>query len=239
MSAALSPPRARRPVRLARVVIVDDQDLPRAGLRAILEGERDLVVVGEASNAREGLELVMRERPALALVDVRMPDGDGLSLTRQIKHACLSTSVVVITMYENPEYLLEAIRAGASGYVLKGATREEIVREVRRALRGELLLTSGLAVSLLDRLACQGGGQDRGRMERLTPREQDVLRLVAAGLTNQEIARRLGIRAGTVKINVERVLAKLGATNRTQAAVRALENRLIAPQSTSDVSDRY
>jgi len=206
----------------ARLIIADDHELARTGLRGMLTGQPDLVVVGEAATGRQAVALCRRLRPDLALMDVRMPDLDGLAATREIKRESPATAVVIVTMHENPEYLLEALRAGAAGYVLKDATHAEVFKTVRRVLEGEVLLTPEVASRLLVRLV----REKRPTVDppvHLTSRELVVLRLVAQGWTNREIAAELKLSAGTVKVHVERILAKLGVAHRTQAAVRAVE----------------
>jgi DNA-binding NarL/FixJ family response regulator len=212
-------------------VIADDHELARSGLRSMLAGEPDLEVVGEAATGREAVTACSRLRPDLVLMDVRMPELDGLAATEAVKAACPDTSVVIVTLYEDPDYLLQAIRAGAAGYVLKDATRREFLAAVRGVLGGESILNPELAVQLLRRLAHEGATRPAagGAPEPLTTRELEVLRLLAEGQTNPQIAARLGVSRGTVKVHVERIIAKLGASDRTQAAVRAAELGLLAP----------
>ncbi len=213
----------------ARLVIADDHDLARAGLRTMLSGERGLEVVGEASNGREALALCRRLKPHLVLMDVRMPEMDGLTATRAIKRECPGTSVVIVTMHENPDYLFEAIKAGAAGYILKDATRQEVIIAVRKVLQGESLMEPKLASQLLRRLAEESKPRPDASAERLTRREIEVLRLLAQGKTNREIAQALVVSTGTVKVHVEHIIAKLGVSDRTQAAVRGIELGLIGP----------
>jgi DNA-binding NarL/FixJ family response regulator len=194
----------------ARLVIVDDHELARAGLRSLLSGERGLEVVGEAGNGREALALCRRLVPDLVLMDVRMPDMDGLAVTQAIKRETNRTSVVLFTMYESPDYLVEALKAGAAGYLLKGASKQEIVTAVRRVLSGESLLHPQLVLELLRRLS--GTAQEPAVAAQITRREQDVLRLIALSLT-----------VSTVKTHVEHLIDKLNVSDRTQAAVRAIE----------------
>ena len=221
----------------ARVLIADDHDLIREGLLAVLEDEPDLEVVGEAKNGREALEMCRQMRPDLILMDVRMPEMDGLAATRAIKEELPTTSVVMVTMHENPDYLLEAIRAGAAGYILKDAAGDRLVEAVRRTLEGEAPLNEGLAMQLLQRLAAgrregergKGASVLEGRKRQapmpggITPREAEVLRLLAQGRTNPQIARTVLSSVSTVKIHVQNIIAKLGVSDRTQAAVRAIE----------------
>jgi DNA-binding NarL/FixJ family response regulator len=226
----------------ARVLVADDHELVRDGFKRVLGYERDLAVVGEATNGREAVELCGDLKPDLVLMDVRMPQMDGLEATRQIKVDHPEISVLVITTYENPEYLLEAIKAGAAGYVLKDAPNQQLLSAMRRALEGESPINQELATQLIQRLAGEAsqpaaaGSQAPSEahesaaseappslLEELTPREEEVLGLVAQGKTNQEIARSLSISRATAKVHVRHIIAKLGVSDRTQAVVRALE----------------
>jgi DNA-binding NarL/FixJ family response regulator len=216
-----------RELPAARVIVVDDHELARAGLRSILDSEPNLDVVGEATTGREALALCRRTRPDLVMMDVRMPDVDGLAATRAIKQDYPNTQVVLITMHENPVYLLEALKAGAAGYVLKGASKREIINAVRQVLRGESALHPDLATQLLRRMAGETTGEADPPPARLTPRELDVLRVLAQGRTNREIAAELNLSLSTVKAHIEHIIAKLGVSDRTQAAVRAVELKLL------------
>ncbi len=206
----------------ARVVVADDHDIVRAGLRGLLAGERDLLVVGEARTGRQALELCLSLQPDLVMLDIRMPDMDGLAATEAIKRAQPATRVVIITMHESADYLFRALRAGADGYLLKGASHNEVVTVVRRALRGEAILDARLAAQLLQQLVVEPGGRADPLAVPLTPREHEVLQLLAQGLTNRQIGGALTLGAGTVKTHVEHILAKLGVEDRTQAAVRGI-----------------
>jgi DNA-binding NarL/FixJ family response regulator len=220
--------------RLAQIIIVDDHDLAREGLRDMLSDEPGIEVVGEAANGREALVLCSRVRPDLVMMDVRMPEMDGLEATREIKKKHPRISVLILTMHENPDYLLEAIKAGAAGYVLKDAPQHEIATAIRQVLAGESPLDTELAARLLRRLAAEEGerldsSRDiRGRregpyIEPLTPREQEVLGLLKLGHTNRQVARELVISPGTAKNHVEHIIQKLGVSDRTQAVVKALQ----------------
>jgi DNA-binding NarL/FixJ family response regulator len=195
----------------------------------MLASERGLAIVGEATTGREALALCRRLQPDLVLMDVRMPELDGLAATRAIKDECPQVSVVIVTMHENPDYLFEALRAGAAGYVLKDATQREVVGAVRQVLRGESLLSAEVATRLLRRLAQETAPTHGPAIVPLTPRELDVLRLLVQGMTNREIAAKLVVSVGTVKVHVERILSKLGVSDRTQAAVRAVTLGLASP----------
>ncbi len=214
-----------------RLAIVDDHDLAREGLRDMLADETDIEVVGEATNGREALLLCSRMRPDLVLMDVRMPQMDGLAATKELKQRHPEISVMMVTMHENPDYLLEALKAGAAGYVLKDAPREEVVSAVHRVREGESALAPELASRLLRRLATEGNGHrgarpadgDLGAADALTPRELEVLGLMQRGRTNRQVAEELFISPLTAKRHVENIIAKLEVSDRTQAVVRALQ----------------
>jgi DNA-binding NarL/FixJ family response regulator len=215
---------------LTRLAIVDDHQLAREGLRDMLADVFDIEVVGEAVNGREALLLCSRLRPDLVLMDVRMPEMDGLAATREIKQRYPAVSVMMVTMHDNPDYLLEALKAGAAGYVLKDAPRNEVIAAVRRVREGEASLDPELAARLLRRLATESSGRRRGHsadedhtVDSLTPRELEVLHLMQLGRTNRQVAQELYISRGTVKRHVENIIAKLEVSDRTQAVVRALE----------------
>jgi DNA-binding NarL/FixJ family response regulator len=219
---SISPQRPRK-LGLARLVIADDHELARAGLRTMLIGQHGIELLAEAENGREALELCRRLQPDLALIDVRMPDMDGLATCRKIKQEVPSTNVILITMHENPHYLLEALRSGASAYVLKDVTQRELLATIRRVQRGEAALDPDTVVRVLGHIADDTSSSAHLSAVQLSPRERQVLQLLAQGLTNREIARALTVSASTIKIHVEHILAKLGVSDRTQAAVRALE----------------
>lgn len=220
--------------RHGRIIIADDHELARLGLRTMLQPEPDLSVVAEAATGREAVELSRQLQPDLVLMDIRMPDLDGLVATRSIKEELPRTSILIVTLSEDPDYLLEALRVGAAGYVLKDASRREVVTAVRQVLNGESPLDPKLAAQLIRRLAGQGAPKDAASQparhgDELTQRELDVLRLVAEGKTNAEIAHALFVSVGTVKVHVERIINKLGVSDRTQAAVRGVELGYMTP----------
>jgi DNA-binding NarL/FixJ family response regulator len=208
-------------------VIADDHELARAGLRTMLIGQQGIELLAEAKNGREALDLCRRLQPDLALVDVRMPDMDGLAACRNIKQEVPATKVILVTMHENPHYLLEALRAGASAYVLKDVTQRELLTTIRRVMRGEPVLDPEIVVRVLGHMTGSTPQQANLLAVQLSPREREVLHLLAQGLTNREIARTLTVSTSTIKIHVEHILAKLGVSDRTQAAVRAIELGLL------------
>lgn len=219
----------------AHLIIADDHELSRSGIRNMLTGERDIEVIGEAKNGYEALELCRVLRPNLALIDVRMPGMDGLETTRAIKQVCPETSVIIVTMHENPDYLIAAMKAGASGYLLKDTSRRELLSAIRHVMHGESFLNTELTQRLLQHLYAEKPSSNEVIPEPLTSRERDVLQLLTQGQTNREIARELVISAGTVKVHVQHIIAKLGVSDRTQAAVRAVEMGLLE-SARSDVS---
>jgi DNA-binding NarL/FixJ family response regulator len=216
----------------ARVIVADDHVLIREGFRTILSKEADLEVVDEAETGREALNLCRSLRPDLVLMDVRMPEMDGLTATRAIKAERPSTSVLILTTYENPDYLFEAIKSGAVGYVLKDATKGEILGAVRGVLSGEATLNQNLSLELLQRLILERQQEPRSPVrdereqekirESLTARELEILELLVQGQSNQEIARILSVSLSTVKTHIQHIIAKLEVSDRTQAAVRAI-----------------
>ena len=210
----------------ARLVIADDHELARAGLRAMLTEQRGFELVGEASNGQEALQLCRRLQPDLALIDVRMPEMDGLTTCRAIKQECPATSVILITVYEKSEYLIEALRAGAAGFVLKDVSQRELITTVQKVLHGESIWNQELMADLLQLLASEPRAQEES-LPQLSPREREVLQLLTEGRTNREIAHKLTVSVSTVKIHVEHILAKLEVSDRTQAAVRAIEMGLV------------
>jgi DNA-binding NarL/FixJ family response regulator len=215
-----------------RVLLADDEALVRTGLRMILEAEPDLEVVGEASDGADALALCRQLRPDVALVDIRMPRVDGIQAARRITaDPDLSTAVVMLTTFDADEHVVEALRAGATGFLLKSMPRDQLVTAVRAAVSGDALLAPALLRRLLDDFVGRAGSAPAAvpGLEQLTPREDEVLRLMARGLSNAEIADRLVLGEGTVKTHVARVLAKLGVRDRVQAVVAAYESGVVRP----------
>jgi DNA-binding NarL/FixJ family response regulator len=217
---------------VTRVVIVDDQGMVRAGFRSLLEAETDLDVVGEAGNGEEALAVVGDLRPDVTLMDIRMPVLDGLAATRAIVAAELPTRVLVLTTFALDEYVFEALRAGASGFLLKDAPAEELAAAVRVVASGESLLAPAVTQRVIDAFVRRSAGASRRpdpALARLTPREMEVLDLLARGLSNGDIAARLFVSEATTKTHVSNLLAKLGLRDRVQAVIFAYENLVVVP----------
>jgi len=209
------------------VLLVDDEPLIRAGLRAIIDSEDDLSVLGEAADGAEVPGLVARLRPDVVLMDVRMPAVDGIRATTHLMSTVDSPpKVIVVTTFENDDYVYDALVAGASGFLLKRARPEEIVAAIRTVVTGESLLFPAAIRRLAAQHAPSGDGLAGAN---LTEREREVLRLMAGGLSNVEIAGELYLGIQTVKTHVGNVLAKLGARDRTQAVIRAYDSGFVAP----------
>ena len=218
--------------RPLRVVLADDQELVRAGFRVILGTEDGIEVVGEAGDGRAAVELVERLRPDVVLMDVQMPGVDGLEATRRILGAASPDSpvkVVILTTFDREDYLFEALRCGASGFLLKNASPEDLVDAVRIVARGDALLSPEVTRKVVARFTTPATTAPVSRPPELTDREFEVLVLLARGASNAEIADELFLGESTVKTHVSRVLAKLGLRDRTHAVVFAYENGIVAP----------
>jgi DNA-binding NarL/FixJ family response regulator len=214
-----------------RVLLVDDDDLMRAGLKAVLSSDARVEVVGEAGSGRAAVERVRALRPDLVLMDVRMPDLDGIAATREVIAASPEVKVVILTTFEQDDYIFGALNAGASGFLLKRSGPEELLAAIQTVAAGDSLLSPSVTRTVIDRMARQPTpeiGPSR-LLEALTPREREVLVLLARGLSNGEIAAELVIEESTVKTHVKRILMKLRLRDRIQAVVFAYESGLIQP----------
>ena len=210
-----------------KVLIADDQALLRTGFRMILESEPDLEVVGEASDGAEAVTAVLRLRPDVVLMDVRMPRLDGLAATRRLTG---QTRVLILTTFDLNEYVYEALRAGASGFLLKDAPADQLVTAIRVVAAGDALLAPSITRRLIEEFARRPPARSRpAALAALSPRELEVMRLVARGLSNTEIAGELVLGEATVKTHVSRILQKLGLRDRAQAVVAAYESGLLQP----------
>jgi DNA-binding NarL/FixJ family response regulator len=215
---------------MIRVLIADDQALVRAGFRVILDAEPDLEVVGEAGDGREAVELVPQKRPDVVLMDIRMPNLDGIEATRRLTALPRAPRVLMLTTFDLDEYVYEALRAGASGFLLKDAGADELLHAVRVVAAGEALLSPSITRRLIADYARRPPASERpAALAELTPREREVVRLLARGLSNGEIARELVLGEATVKTHVARVFQKLDLHDRAQAVVLAYETGLVIP----------
>jgi DNA-binding NarL/FixJ family response regulator len=213
-----------------RVVLVDDDDLMRAGLRSVLSSDETIDVVGEAGDGREAVDRIRALRPDLVLMDIRMPDLDGISATREVLATSPDVRVVVLTTFEQDDYIFDALSAGASGFLLKRTQPEELIAAIHTVAEGDSLLSPSVTRRVVDRMASQPSPvRTSARLDELTPREREVLELVARGLSNREIAERFVIEESTVKTHVKRILMKLRLRDRVQAVVFAYENGLTRP----------
>jgi DNA-binding NarL/FixJ family response regulator len=214
-----------------RVLLVDDDDLMRVGLRGVLSSDDALEVVGEAADGRAAIEQTRRLGPDVVLMDVRMPDLDGISATREILAVSTKVRILILTTFEEDDYILGALRAGASGFLLKRTSPEQLISAIHTVAAGDSLLSPSVTRTVIDRLA-QAPTPDasaRGRLEALTPREREVLELLARGLSNSEIAAALVVEESTVKTHVKRILGKLRLRDRVQAVIFAYESGLASP----------
>jgi DNA-binding NarL/FixJ family response regulator len=220
---------------MIRVAIADDQQLIRAGFRSLLEAEPDIEIVGEAGTGAEAVALATATRPDVMLMDIRMPDGDGLWATEQIVRNpdLASTHIVIVTTFELDEYVGRAIRAGASGFLVKDTEPVEFIRAVRVVAAGDALLSPTVTRRLLERLSGElREAPDASSLSVITEREREVLALVGQGLTNDEIGKRLFLSPLTAKTHVSRIMSKLAARDRVQLVVVAYETGLVSPGRT-------
>jgi DNA-binding NarL/FixJ family response regulator len=214
-----------------RVLLVDDDDLMRAGLRAVLSSDESISVVGEAADGRGGVDRVRTLRPDVVLMDVRMPDLDGISATGEVLAASPEARVVILTTFEEDDYIFGALRAGASGFLLKRTRPEDLIAAIHTVAAGDSLLSPSVTRRVIERVAGEpltdrSAGE---RLDELTPREREVLELIGHGLSNGEIGGALVIEESTVKTHVKRILMKLRLRDRVQAVIFAYESGLVRP----------
>ncbi|MCX5167234.1 response regulator transcription factor [Streptomyces antibioticus] len=217
---------------MIRILLADDQSLVRAGFRALLDAQSDIEVAGEAADGDEAVRLVRALRPDVVLMDIRMPVLDGLAATRRITddETLAEVRVVMLTTFELDEYVFEAIRSGASGFLVKDTEPDELLRAVRAVVAGDALLSPGVTRRLIAEFAARSKEPAAAaELNRLTEREREVMALVGIGLSNEEIARRLVVSPLTAKTHVSRTMVKLGARDRAQLVVLAYESGLVRP----------
>jgi DNA-binding NarL/FixJ family response regulator len=216
-----------------RVLVVDDDKLMRAGLRAVFSSDDQIEVVGEAGDGRTAIDSAKRLAPDVILMDVRMPEMDGITATREVLKTSPEARVVIVTTFEEDDYVFGALAAGASGFLLKRTGPEELIDAIKTVAAGDALLSPSVTRRVIERMARDGRIEepDQRRLEELTDRERQVLELLGAGYTNAEIAGQLVIEESTVKTHVKRVLMKLNLRDRVQAVIFAYETGLIRPGS--------
>jgi DNA-binding NarL/FixJ family response regulator len=214
-----------------RVMLVDDDELMRKGLAAVLSSDERVEVVAEAANGRQAVQRGRHARPDVVLMDVRMPELDGIAATAELIAAAPNARVVILTTFEEDEYILGALRAGASGFLLKRSSPEQLIAAIHTVAAGDALLSPSVTRRVIDRMAAQPLVAEAAdpRLEELTPREREVLELIAQGLSNPEIASALTVEETTVKTHVKRVLMKTGARDRVHAVILAYESGIVTP----------
>jgi DNA-binding NarL/FixJ family response regulator len=216
---------------MTRVLIADDDDLMRAGLVELLSGEPEIEIVGEAATGRQAVERARRLGPDVVLMDVRMPDLDGIEATGELTRAAPHTKVLILTTFEQDDYVFGALRAGASGFLLKRTRPEELIAAVQTVAAGDSLLSPSVTRLVIDRIAQQPLPElaNQARLDELTPREREVLELVARGLSNREIATELFVEESTVRTHVKRIQMKLRLRDRVQIVIFAYETGMSLP----------
>ena len=212
-----------------RVIVADDQPLLRTGFAMILAAEADIEMIGEAANGLEAIEAVATHRPDVVLMDIRMPDLDGIEATERIMGAEEPPAVLILTTFDNDEYVYAALRAGAAVFLLKDAPAEDLVASIRIVAAGEALLAPSVTKRLISTFAAMPDTAEPDGFDQLTDRENEVLRLMAQGLSNGEIADELILGETTIKTHVGRILMKLGARDRVQAVIAAFEAGVVRP----------
>jgi len=219
--------------RRVRVLLADDDDLMRAGLRAVLSSDAAIDVVGEAADGRAALDAARMHTPDVVLMDVRMPDLDGIAATRELVAVSPEIKVAILTTFDQDDYIFGALNAGASGFLLKRTKPEELIAAIHTLADGDSLLSPSVTRRVIERTVEQPVADplEQERLERLTPREREVLELIAAGLSNGEIAATFVLEESTVKTHVKRILMKLGLRDRVQAVIFAYESGLTSPGS--------
>jgi DNA-binding NarL/FixJ family response regulator len=225
---------------MTRVLIADDDDLMRAGLVELLSGEPELEIVGEAATGRQAVEQARRLGPDVVLMDVRMPDLDGIEATGELARAASDTRVLILTTFEQDDYVFGALRAGASGFLLKRTRPEELIAAVHTIAAGDSLLSPSVTRRVIDRMAQQPLPElaAQAKLDELTPRERDVLELIARGLSNREIATALSVEESTVRTHVKRIQMKLQLRDRVQIVIFAYETGVNQPAARSQPSPR-
>jgi DNA-binding NarL/FixJ family response regulator len=221
-----------------RVLVADDQSMVRAGFRMLLSGEPDIDVVAEASNGIEAVDKAARFRPTVVLMDIRMPELDGLQATRRILAADDSARILILTTFDLDEYVYEALRAGASGFVLKDDPPEQLLAAIRIVAAGDALLSPAITKRVIENFTQIPHPEPPKELAELTERELDVLRLIARGLSNAEIGEELYIGEATVKTHITHILQKLGLRDRVQAVVLAHETHLFATEAQTSRDER-
>jgi RNA polymerase sigma factor (sigma-70 family) len=221
---------------VTRVLIADDDDLMRAGLVELFSGEPDIEIVGQASTGREAVDRARRIDPDVVLMDVRMPDLDGLEATRRLTRSAPRARVLILTTFEQDDYIFGALRAGASGFLLKRSRPEELIAAVHAIGSGDSLLSPSVTRRVIDRMAQQPAPElaAQAKLDELTPREREVLELVARGLSNREIAAELIVEESTIRSHIRRILMKLELRDRVQIVIFAYETGVNRPAAAAD-----
>lgn len=212
---------------MIQVMLVDDHAVLRDGIRSFLDGEKDIEVVGEATSGQEAIEGIQRLKPDVVLMDINLPDKNGIEVTEIVKKMCPECKVLILTMYDHDEYLMSSIRAGADGYLLKDAPSDQVVDAIRTVFKGDSIIHPSLTKKLMNYHYHQKQTDSQSSESELSEREREVLVLLAKGLSNKDIAEQLFISDKTVKIHVSKILKKFGVKSRSQAVIYAVQNKLV------------